>query len=156
MYRKPTNNLSYIHDFSNHSLIVKQSVFQFMCLRAFRDCSPQYIDNEFITIATTGKKLCYTQCFLDRCASRAESRYYNNNINNNNMADCITLCLPYHKPFESVVQLLPKFNIRVVYKYENTIKILLIKNSPNNDRGCVYKISCKQCNRFYNGPHQHS
>ena len=122
-----------------------------MYLRAFRVCSPQYIDNELNTIAAIGKRLCYPQWFLDRCASRAESRYHRNNINDSNTANCITPCLPYHKPFESVSQLLSKFNVRVVYKYENTIKNLLIKNSPNNDRCCIYKIPCKQCNRFYIG-----
>ena len=46
VYRKPTNNLSYIHFYSGHSNRIKESVFISMFLRAYRICSPEFFDIE--------------------------------------------------------------------------------------------------------------
>ena len=43
------------------------------------------------------------------------------------------------------------FYVKVVFSYENTVKKILIKNSPSNDNSVVYRIPCKTCNSFYIG-----
>ena len=45
------------------------------------------------------------------------------------------------------------FEINVIFKYSNTIKNILIKNSPDNIIGSIYKINCNNnnCNAFYIG-----
>lgn len=43
------------------------------------------------------------------------------------------------------------FNVNVVFKTNTTVKNLLIKNSPKDSIGCVYKIPCKHCDKYYVG-----
>ena len=43
------------------------------------------------------------------------------------------------------------FNVNVAFKNNTTIKNTLIKNSPRESKGCVYKIPCNKCNKFYIG-----
>ena len=66
IYRKPTNNLAYVHFFSGHTLNVKQSVFQSMFLRALRVCSPEFFDEEIAIIKSIWEKLCYPNYFLEK------------------------------------------------------------------------------------------
>ena len=62
------------------------------------------------------------------------------------------LCLPYHKELEPLTRLFKLLNINVVFKYDNIIKKMLIRNSPkpDNDPG-VYFIPCKGCDNLYLG-----
>ena len=43
------------------------------------------------------------------------------------------------------------FGIKLVFRSGNTIKSTLIKNSPLTKSGCIYKIPCKGCDKFYIG-----
>ena len=44
-----------------------------------------------------------------------------------------------------------QLDIGVVFKFENTIKNILIKNSPKDNCNVIYKIPCKDCNSIYIG-----
>ena len=57
----------------------------------------------------------------------------------------------YHDNFISVVPILKQLNIKVAFKYNHTLKNLLIKHSPNNDNNVIYRIPCLDCNLFYVG-----
>ena len=61
------------------------------------------------------------------------------------------LVLPYHENFERLPHILRNFNIQVAFKNSNTVRNLLIKNSPKSMEGCVYSIPCKHCNKCYIG-----
>lgn len=52
---------------------------------------------------------------------------------------------------ESIPRLLKPFKIKVVFKYNDCIKNILIKNSPKTNVGVIYKIPCLMCDRFYIG-----
>ena len=41
--------------------------------------------------------------------------------------------------------------INVVFKFDNTIKNILIKFSPNNNSNLIYEIPCQDCNKVYIG-----
>ena len=42
-------------------------------------------------------------------------------------------------------------NVSVQFRYQNKIKNLLIKNSPDDNESVVYKIKCKKCCKDYIG-----
>ncbi|XP_076029167.1 uncharacterized protein LOC143018013 [Oratosquilla oratoria] len=150
VYRKPTNVCSYIHYYSSHPDGVKVSVFASMYLRALRICSPEYIDDEIGCIYDIGTKLQYPTHVLDKAYNRAKRTFYNlrstQTFNMNNL-----LILPYQENLQNIPNMLRKFNINVVFNNKNTVRQLLINNSVNSNKGCVYKIPCKSCNQFYVG-----
>ena len=55
------------------------------------------------------------------------------------------------KELVPLCNILNKLKINVVFKYEQTVKSSLIKNSPTTDSGCVYTIPCKNCDEVYVG-----
>ena len=150
VYRKPTNNLSYVHFFSGHSKNVKISVFSTMYLRALRICSPEFIDEEFSTIQNVGKNLCYPKYFLEDCLNSAKRTFYGR-ISREKEHNMNVLSLPYHKNFVQISPLLKKLNISTVFNFKNNLKNYLIKNSPKNTNNVIYHIPCKNCNSFYLG-----
>lgn len=151
IYRKPTHVCSYIHFYSAHHDKVKLSVFSSMFLRALRICSPQFIDDEFKTIYDIGVMLKYPKAFLDKSLNVAKKSFYRPErlpaFDVKNM-----LVLPYNSKFIQVPHLLKFFNVNVAFSNNCTIKKLLIKNSPDQvEHSCVYKIPCKDCDKFYIG-----
>ena len=150
IYRKPTNINSFIHNFSEHEEIIKQSSFRYMFLRALRIVSPEYLNEEISLIYSIGYKHSYSKIFLDRCYYLARKSYYNIEINDRNLTQNI-LCLPFHSIFKSLPNLLKHLNIKVVFKYTNNVQDLLIKNGPINKQGVIYKIDCNNCEKQYIG-----
>ena len=152
IYRKPTNNLSYVHFYSGHTKKIKTSVFSSMFLRALRIVSPEYLDEEETIIKNIGNSLCYPSNFLNNCHNKAKKTYFAPNNTDNETAEYKnTICIPYNKNFESIVPLLKQLDIKLVFNFKNNIKNLLIKNSPENGNGLIYKIPCKDCSDFYIG-----
>ena len=149
IYRKPTNICSYVHFFSNHHPNTKKSVFTSMFLRALRIVSPKYFDLEIETINDIGKSLKYPEEFLNTCLKSAKKSFYNDKILRPKMDNI--LCLPFYKEFMHIPHALRKFNINVVFQNKNKLKTLLIKNSPDTQLGCIYRIPCLDCDRFYIG-----
>ena len=150
IYRKPTNVCSYVHYYSAHHDKVKRSVFSSMFLRALRICSPEFMDDEINKIYEISVKLKYPKSFVDSSLRKAKKTFYSNGEKepycNKNM-----LVLPFHENFVNITCLLKELDINVVFKNENIMKNMLIKNSPNNVSGCVYRIPCKLCNKSYVG-----
>ena len=149
IYRKPTNIAAYVHFYSGHSLKIKKSVFTSMFLRAFRICSPEFFDNEIETIRNIGRKLKYPENLLDDAFRMARKTFYDPKkepYNTKNM-----LVLPYNENFKDIPRLLKNFNVNVAFKNNHTIRNMLIKNSPDETKGCVYSIPCNRCDKFYIG-----
>ena len=150
IYRKPTNNLAYVHYFSGHTLNVKQSVFQSMFLRALRVCSPEFFDEEIAIIRSIGEKLCYPEYVIEKCYNFAKKTFYNQESRSE---ICLKnmLCLPYHENFSNLVSILKRIDISVVFKFTKTIKNVLIKNSPEDNNNIIYSIHCNSCSIPYIG-----
>lgn len=149
VFRKPTNACSYIHFYSNHSNQIKMSTFMSMFLRAFRVCSPEYLQNEIDYIFGISEKLKYPRCFMDSALKKARKTFYSDarrTFDNQNL-----LVLPFSSALSSVPRFCRTFGINVVFRYTSTVKNILIKNSPKNSLGCVYEIPCKDCNHSYFG-----
>lgn len=150
VYRKPTNVCSYIHYYSAHHDKVKQSVFCSMYLRALRVCSPEFIDEEFECISNIGLMLKYPKHVLDKSLNMARKSFYRvaplppRDTKN-------LLVLPFNDKFVQIPHILKTWNVNVVFSNNNTVKKLLIKNSPTTSCGCIYKVPCKECNMFYVG-----
>ena len=149
VFRKPTNVLSYVHFYSAHNLKTKLSVFSSMFLRAFRICSPEFLDEEFNRIYDISSKLKYPNHLIENALRLARKSFYKES-QGTQFCKKNLLVLPFHLNLTRLPHLLSSFNINVVFKNSN-IKSLLIKNSPNNDGGCVYSIPCKHCDKWYIG-----
>ena len=147
VYRKPTSVEAFIHYFSNHDISVKRSMF----LRALRICDPEFYDEEICKIYEIGIKLCFPRYFLEKCYAKTRKRFYEREERSNFQFNN-SLVLPFRNEFKPLVGLLKSMDISVIFKYDDTIKNLTIKNSPKNDTNCgVYSIPCKNCNKVYIG-----
>ena len=149
IYRKPTNILSYIHCFSYHQKSVKIQTFSSMFLRCLRIVSPEFFDNEIANIFKIGLDLGYTNQFLNLCFDKAKKSFYNVNPREKKSLDNM-LVLPFYKNFIYVKNLLKIFNVNLMFTYNN-IKSIIIKHSPVNSMGGIYKIPCLDCDQFYIG-----
>lgn len=150
IYRKPTNICSYIHYYSNHSDNIKKATFSTMFLRAFRVCSPPYLQAEFDTIYDIGRKLRYPDSFISCALEKARRTFYSIRRSEPFNLDNL-LVLPYNDLYRNVPEFLNSFNINVIFSYPNTVRNILIRNAPKKSEGCIYKIPCKECNNFYVG-----
>ena len=126
------------------------STFSSMFLRALRVCSPEFLQEEFVNIFNISEKLKYPRHFIERALTKAQKTFYSNSVrepfNNQNL-----LVLPYNKCLENVPKFCKNFNIKVIFRYSNTLKSLLIRNSPRVSHGCIYRVPCMNCNCFYIG-----
>ena len=66
IFRKETNVNSFIHAYSAHTWDTKRAVFTQMYHRAFKICSPEYIDLELDRIMDIGLDLGYAPSFLKK------------------------------------------------------------------------------------------
>ena len=153
VYRKPTSNNSFIHYYSGHSDNVKRSIFISMFLRAYRVCSPEFFDDEVSYIFDIGSKLKYPKTFIELCLSKTKKIFYRNNDNNNNNNKKMEniLVLPFNEKLMKIKYLFKIINVDLVFSFKNTLKNILIKNSPTNNTSCLYKIPCNNCGSFYIG-----
>lgn len=156
IYRKPTNNMSFIHRYSSQPKQIKQSAFRSMFLRALNVVSPRYLDEEIDLIYRVGYKHQFDKLFLDRCYKLAKDTFYrtrNDFTNNDTTTDNFNnvLSLPYFENFKLIKTLLRNLNIKVVFKSNQTIKHILTKNSENRYNGGIYEIACMQCEKVYIG-----
>ena len=158
VYRKPTNNCSYVHFYSNHHINVKKSVFISMFLRAFKICDADFIENELECLKNIGIKLRYPTEILETCLKTAKTKYNAQNITNvdntesnseiNNSLK--TIVLPYNEKLVDVCKPLRALGVRVAFSYV-TVKNRIISHKPNDIAGGVYKIPCKDCDQVYVG-----
>ena len=120
-----------------------------MYLRALRYCSPEHLDEEFKKIEEIGKINLYEEEDLKQCLKLAKKSYYRVPDTREPYTGKI-LTLPYHPNIAEIDNCLKLLGIKIAYSYSTTISKLLIKNSPDNVKGCIYYIPC-QCGQFYIG-----
>jgi hypothetical protein len=154
VYRKPSAANAFIHYFSQHQKNIKVSVLSSMFLRAFRICSPNYLNQEINTVKAIGKKLFYPDDLIEESCMKAKRTF--------NSVDIIppepqenkrrpTLVIPYFEGISEINRLVKNFDIDLVYSYPSTIKSMLIKNSPSSRKGIIYSIPCGNYPKKYIG-----
>ena len=148
IYRKPTNNNLIISNYSYHTISVKLSALRSMFLRALNICSPEFIDEEFEFIYHVGSQNHFSIQEIDHSLKLAKRTFYSGkkvHMENSNF-----ISLPYHPTLETIVQPLKLLGFCATFSYPMTIGKTLIRNSPVDDEGVVYKIPCK-CRKYYTG-----
>ena len=150
VYRKPTNVCSYIHYYSSHSDQVKASTFSSMFLRALRICSPEFLEPKIDKIYNIAFDLKYPHSVIDKAFKMARKTFFSLQEKTPFKTDNL-LVLPYSEKFKVVPKLLKTFNVNVVFSNTNTVRNMLIKNSPKNTEGCIYEVPCRDCSMKYIG-----
>ena len=153
VFRKPTNSCSYIHFYSSHSNQVKMSVITSMFIRAYRICSPIFLDDEINTIQKVFSELKYPKHFIDKAHQKARKRFYSSDDGNtSDIQDKHIISLPYSQNIEHLQNVFKATDLKVVFKYPNILGKSLINNKPQmKEKAGVYKIPCRDCNEVYFG-----
>ena len=149
IHRKSTNNNLLIHATSHHTKEVKQSALRSMFLRALNLVSPEYFDEEIAIIYDLGLRHGFTLSSIDRCFSLAKKTFYSVDEGTKFNIDK-AIVLPYTQSFEDIIHPLNAMGYSVAFSYPSNVGKFLIRNSPRNDSGIVYKIPCG-CGKFYVG-----
>ena len=151
VFRKPTHSNSYIHFFSYHDDKVKVSVISSLFLRAYRICSPSFIDKEIEIIFNCFKSLGYPYWFIEKAHFKARKIFYSPPARFP-FDHQTNLILPYLKENKDTIGDLRQLGYKTIFKYPNTIGKYLVKNSPKEETNAgVYAIPCKECKLPYIG-----
>lgn len=163
VYRKKTHTNRYLHFKSNHHLNTKIGVVKSLYDRAKIICSNNEILNhekEFILqilkkngypenlVSNTFKKIDQkqhqqqTQLLQPQQQDTTEQRFIN-------------ITLPYIPGMSDKIKRIGnKFNVRTIFKTENTLRSMLTKTKPlneeQNSKNCIYSIPC-ECGKYYIG-----
>jgi hypothetical protein len=148
VYRKPTNSDSYVHWLSGHHKKIKSSACLSAYLRAFRICSPEFLDKEINTIFTCYKKLGYPKKFLKYNMKKAKKIFYTQSKKEFKRENIIIL--PFN-PSTTTIKFIPK-EINIVTNYNNKIKnFAFTPHNTGQNSACVYSIPCLDCDKVYIG-----
>ena len=120
-----------------------------MFLRSYRICSPKYLDEEVLKIFSIFKDLRYPEWFIKKAHMKARRTFYSSNHRNRQKEKYITI--PYISGLENVKQYAYKDNLKLAFKYNSTIRSLLVKNNSSTKNSGVYSIPCNDCNLVYIG-----
>ena len=80
---------------------------------------------------------------------KARKTFYTPNPSNGREEKFISI--PYISGLENVKQLAHNDNLKVAFKYNCTIKSLLVKNNSSTKNSGVYSIPCNDCDLVYIG-----
>ncbi|KAJ8912526.1 hypothetical protein NQ315_014470 [Exocentrus adspersus] len=153
VYRKKTNTNRYLNFDSNHHLSVKKGIIKSLYDRAKLVSSNLNIfDQEKDHIKNILKENAYPEGFVEKTLLQIENPP-NNNQNRQNPTSNMTI--PYiPRISERLKRLGNEFNIRTIFKTNNTLRSILThtkpKNKDQNEKNCIYKIPC-QCGKHYIG-----
>jgi predicted GIY-YIG superfamily endonuclease len=131
--------------------MIKKGVVKSLYDRAKIICNDQNFIKEKDMIKNVLIKNNYPSNFIDKCFQHFEQP----NLRQNNDRPITNLFIPYIPGMSDKLKRIGKrFNIRTIYKTENTLRSLLTKTKPNNinenTKNVIYKIPC-ECNKFYIG-----
>ena len=136
----------------NRTTITKYLTGTVKCLkpRAESICNEEYIKKEYDQPDNAPQHNSYPKELVHKLFYKNKGRKKNNEENDNDKKSLIT---PYVKGLsERIEKISLKMNLRVVFKYNNSIrKRLLMERVSNNKKGVVYKNPCGKCNFCYVG-----
>ena len=103
-------------------------------MRALRNCSNEYLNSEIETVTKIAREHQYPQYLIDKAYKSAHRTLRsNNNVLQENNDDQFKniLILPYNKNLLHLITIFKRnFDVRLILKNSNTIRKLLIINSP--------------------------
>ena len=114
-------------------------------------CKNENLNMETEVIKSTLLKNNYPKEFLDKCFKE----FSNPRPKDNTKLFTTNLIIPYIQGFsDKIKRISQKFNIRTIFKTNNTLRSLLTKTKPLNEnevnKNVIYKIPC-HCGKFYIG-----
>ena len=154
VYRKPTNKDDFIHYFSAHSMRTKTGVVIGFFLRAYRICSPEFLQDELAYIKEAFMRLKFPESLLitlqekakkikDKVASQTDPE---------EPKKTTYLVAPNSQQAEKVAkQLAPELRMVTVSGKKIGQAIRKRRSQQANPDSIVYKIPCGQCDKAYFG-----
>ena len=148
IFRKNTHVDSYVHWFSRHSIKQKRGILSGFFNRAYKICSPQFLDQEIDYIRRIFVDLAYPPSLIDNTLKNCKKKYYSKRPKSNFDSKNI-LALPIDS---SRIQSILKPEICVISSSSNNLGCFLKNNLNNTEKiGGVYRIPCLDCSRQYFG-----
>ena len=153
VFRKATHSNAYIHYFSCHDDSVKYSSISCMFLRAYRTCSPQFLDEEVNNIFEIFSKLSYPKWFIEQGHKKARKTYFqiNSKSDDDQFKNCIVL--PFNQNLKFLKSILKDTEFKLAFNNPGTLSKTLICNKNSTIEAGVYSIPCKEpnCKKSYFG-----
>ena len=141
----------YLHFYSNNPKSVKRSVLFSIFLRAYRLCSPQFIQDELELIRKTFSKLAYPEHFITKVHRDAKRKHSSPTVAPPERDHKPVLRLPFNKFTNDVLNpILRSHEIAIAHSSSNTLKSAVHKTRPSQ-RGGVYAVPCGECPKVYIG-----
>jgi hypothetical protein len=151
VYRKPTHVDNYLHAFSDAEMTVKIGVIAGMFLRAYRICSPEFLDEEIKYIREVFNKLGYSEFMINKGLFRGRKTFF-----------CGEKSEPINNKFENVL-VIPRCEVRDLNLIPSDVKVIfkkgvcigdLVRSKNNTSRiesTGIYAIPCNGCEGVYIG-----
>ena len=155
IYRKPTHSNSYLHYFSNHSINVKLATIANMFMRAYKICSPEFIDIEIKYLFKVFYKLGYPKILIDKAHYKARNRFYSDSNTTKSFNFENILVIPELDDNIQLKKIANKLNINLVVKGNDKIGDILNNNNLSSTDadtgGVIYQVKCGDCSSSYVG-----
>ena len=155
VYRKPTNKESYVHFYSGHSDRVKSGVVLGFFLRAFRICSPEYIEDEVEHIMSSFAKLKYPKGFLVNLKRKASNIRKRSPTAKTKNKDERYITIPNSKAAVTIAKQLETTGFKVAFTSGKRVGDMISEKKGEVQKGnvnsVVYQVPCGSCNRKYIG-----
>ena len=157
VYRKPTNKDDLINFHSHHHIKIKTGIIIGFYLRAFRICSPGYLQNELHQIENTFTSLHYPSHIIHHARRKAHIIYKKSTTTKNTQDinnPTRRIILPTNNISTNLSQNNHKFQqFNIVPTTSKTIAQIITKNTTKHTdtTAGVYKIPCAICPKAYYG-----
>ena len=152
VYRKPTYKNDNIHFLSHHSQRIKSGIVIGAFLRAYRICSPNFIDSEIEHIRTSFKALKYPDHIIQNCHRKAKKTFFKSKPQNQAETTPRRISLPTNRLTASLSASLNSKTHQIVTTTSKTVREILRPKVPKpTEEAGLYRIPCKMCPAVYLG-----
>ena len=154
VYRKPTNKDDFIHFYSGHSERTKTGAAMGFYLRAFRICSPEFLQEELDYITRAFKRLAYPESILLKLQGNAAKIIDRPKENDKPKLNIITAPMTTSsKPLQDALR---QVGYLLVNPTGCKVKDLVRNrrpgsNSNKEENSIIYNIPCGTCEASYIG-----
>ena len=156
VFRKKTHKNDLIHFYSHHHNKIKSGLVIGSYLRAFRICSPQFLQDELTYIHNTYKSLQYPHYFIQRAKNKAFQIHNKNKATNTLPLPSFPnrpIILPNNQTSASLQEIQSKIGLRIVNTTSRTIRQILHRpaKSISPSESGIYEVPCSSCSKCYVG-----